>query len=161
MPARPVKSASAASARASTAERGHAGVTIEYAARKCPRGSVPPGVPESRSQPGGAHRPASRARSPMTDGRYVVDDPHLAPLGPLVVDRFALPGTNEIVSIVRPDDIDRPLDGAAADPEQNLPYGAELWPSGVALAASIARAPDLVRNARCLELGCGLGVTAV
>jgi predicted nicotinamide N-methyase len=36
-----------------------------------------------------------------------------------------------------------------------------LWPSGIALAASIARAPDLVRNARCLELGCGLGVTAV
>jgi predicted nicotinamide N-methyase len=36
-----------------------------------------------------------------------------------------------------------------------------LWPSGVALAASIVRAPDLVRGARCLELGCGLGVTAI
>jgi predicted nicotinamide N-methyase len=90
-----------------------------------------------------------------------MDNPQLAPLGPLVVDRFVLPGTDEVVSIVRPDDIDRLLDGAAGDPEQNLPYWAELWPSGIALAAAIGREMEAVRGVRCLELGCGLGVTAI
>ena len=63
--------------------------------------------------------------------------------------------------ISRPVDYDRLIDDAAADPEQNLPYWAELWPSGVALAAKIARDPGIVRGRRVLELGCGLGVTAI
>ena len=63
--------------------------------------------------------------------------------------------------ISRPVDYDRLIDDAAADPEQNLPYWAELWPSGVALAAKIARQPGIVRGRRVLELGCGLGVTAI
>jgi predicted nicotinamide N-methyase len=63
--------------------------------------------------------------------------------------------------ISRPVDYDRLIDDAAADPEQNLPYWAELWPSGVALAAKIARGPEMVRGRRVLELGCGLGVTAI
>jgi predicted nicotinamide N-methyase len=42
-----------------------------------------------------------------------------------------------------------------------LPYWAELWPSGVALAAKIARDPGIVQGRRVLELGCGLGVTAI
>jgi predicted nicotinamide N-methyase len=63
--------------------------------------------------------------------------------------------------ISRPIDYDRLIDAAAADPEQNLPYWAELWPSGVALAAKITRDPGVVRGRRLLELGCGLGVTAI
>ncbi len=63
--------------------------------------------------------------------------------------------------ILRPVDYDRLIDDAAADPEQNLPYWAELWPSGVALAGKIARDPAIVQGRRVLELGCGLGVTAV
>ena len=63
--------------------------------------------------------------------------------------------------ITRPVDYDRLIDDAAADPEQNLPYWAELWPSGVALAAKIARDPAIVQGRRVLELGCGLGVTAI
>ncbi|HEU5430933.1 MAG TPA: 50S ribosomal protein L11 methyltransferase [Thermomicrobiales bacterium] len=97
----------------------------------------------------------------MIEQHHAAGPPHLASLGPLVVDRFALPGTDDIVSIVRPGDIDRLLDSAAGDPEQNLPYWAELWPSGIALAAAIARQPDELRGVRCLELGCGLGVTAL
>jgi predicted nicotinamide N-methyase len=50
---------------------------------------------------------------------------------------------------------------AVPDPEQNLPYWAELWPSGIALAAKIIREPDTVRGQRVLELGSGLGVTAI
>jgi predicted nicotinamide N-methyase len=85
----------------------------------------------------------------------------LAAIGPLRVDRVDLPGTTESMLIWRPVDYDRLIDDAAADPEQNLPYWAELWPSGVALAAKIARQPGIVRGMRALELGCGLGVTAI
>ena len=52
------------------------------------------------------------------------------------------------------------LDRAEGDPEQNLPYWSELWPSGIALAAAINRRPHLLRGQRVLELGGGLGVTA-
>jgi predicted nicotinamide N-methyase len=85
----------------------------------------------------------------------------LAAIGPLRRDRVDLPGTAESMMISRPVDYDRLIDDAAADPEQNLPYWAELWPSGVALAAKIARDPGIVWGRRVLELGCGLGVTAV
>jgi predicted nicotinamide N-methyase len=85
----------------------------------------------------------------------------LAPIGPLFLDRVDLPGTSDSLMIGRPVDYDRLIDDAAADPEQNLPYWAELWPSGVALAAEIARDPAIVRGRRVLELGCGLGVTAI
>jgi predicted nicotinamide N-methyase len=63
--------------------------------------------------------------------------------------------------VSRPADYDRLIDDAAADPEQNLPYWTELWPSGIALAAKITRVPEIVRGKRVLELGCGLGVTAI
>jgi predicted nicotinamide N-methyase len=85
----------------------------------------------------------------------------LAAIEPLRVDRVDLPGTTEAMLISRPVDYDRLIDDAAADPEQNLPYWAELWPSGVALAAKIAGDPGIVRGRRVLELGCGLGVTAI
>lgn len=85
----------------------------------------------------------------------------LAPIGPLRVDRVALPGTTQSLTISRPVDYDRLIDDAAADPEQNLPYWAELWPSGVALAAKITRDPAIVQGRRVLELGCGLGVSAI
>jgi predicted nicotinamide N-methyase len=82
-------------------------------------------------------------------------------IGPLRVERVELPGTTESLLISRPVDFDRLIDDAAADPEQNLPYWAELWPSGVAMAGKITREPAIVRGRRVLELGCGLGVTAV
>ena len=85
----------------------------------------------------------------------------LAPVGPLRLDRVDLPDTTESLMISRPVDYDRLIDDASTDPEQNLPYWAELWPSGVALAAKIARDPAIVQGRRVLELGCGLGVTAV
>jgi predicted nicotinamide N-methyase len=94
----------------------------------------------------------SRRRELITD---------LAAIGPLRVDRVDLPGTTESMMISRPVDYDRLIDDAAADPEQNLPYWAELWPSGVALAAKITRDPAVVQDRHVLELGCGLGVTAI
>jgi len=86
----------------------------------------------------------------------------LAPydVGPTVPERVALPWSAGSVTIERPLDTDRLLDRVVADPEQNLPYWAELWPSGVALADAIARDAPAWQGQRVLEVGCGLGVTA-
>lgn len=80
--------------------------------------------------------------------------------GPLRRDDVVIPGTTTTVAVIRPSDIDALLDLASGDPEQNLPYWAELWPSGIALAAAIVRSPHLVRNVPVLELGSGIGITA-
>jgi predicted nicotinamide N-methyase len=42
-----------------------------------------------------------------------------------------------------------------------LPYWALVWPSGLALAETILAHPDTLRDKRTLELGCGLGTTAI
>jgi predicted nicotinamide N-methyase len=49
-------------------------------------------------------------------------------------------------------------EGAFAD-DEFLPYWAERWPSGIALAEHVA-AHDL-RSARVLEIGCGLGLPSL
>lgn len=81
-------------------------------------------------------------------------------LGDLVAESVRLPRTGASVEIVRPPNIDALLDRAGDDPEQQLPYWAEIWPSGVALADAILAAPEIVRDRPVLELGAGLGVTA-
>jgi predicted nicotinamide N-methyase len=63
------------------------------------------------------------------------------------------------VRIARPRDVDALLDEDAFEHEEFLPYWAELWPSGLALAAAVAEL-DL-RGARTVELGCGLAVPSV
>lgn len=80
--------------------------------------------------------------------------------GTMATERIALPGTERSIEVTRPTNINLLLDQAAADPEQNLPYWAEIWPSGIALAAAIALDPDRLTGRRVLELGCGLGITA-
>jgi predicted nicotinamide N-methyase len=77
------------------------------------------------------------------------------------MDTMMLPRTGVTLCIARPEQFDHLLDHVENDPEQNLPYWAELWPSGVALAAAILREPQRLANRRVLELGCGLGVTAI
>jgi predicted nicotinamide N-methyase len=84
----------------------------------------------------------------------------LEQIGPLVRERIALPWSGSTVDIARPGNIDHLLDLAARDPEQNLPYWAEVWPSGIALADVIARDAPAWRGVRVLEVGCGLGTTA-
>jgi predicted nicotinamide N-methyase len=63
------------------------------------------------------------------------------------------------VTIARPPSADELIDEAAFDEDEFLPYWAELWPSGVALAAVVA-ALDL-RGRRVLELGAGLGLPSL
>ena len=75
--------------------------------------------------------------------------------------RVELPAVDQALMISMPADFDSLLDLAQDDPEQNLPYWAELWPSGIALAAFILRHPRSLRGVQAIELGCGLGVTAI
>jgi predicted nicotinamide N-methyase len=63
------------------------------------------------------------------------------------------------LEILRPPSADELIDEAAFDDEEFLPYWAELWPSGVALARHVA-AREL-RGLRVVELGCGLGLPAL
>jgi predicted nicotinamide N-methyase len=72
----------------------------------------------------------------------------------------AIPRAGRGYTILAPADQDRLLDEAESDPEQHLPYWAEIWPSGIALAdVALARAEELAGRP-VLELGSGLGVTA-
>jgi predicted nicotinamide N-methyase len=84
----------------------------------------------------------------------------LAHTGALAMDHVAIPGSDDVVRVVRPIDTEALLDQSEADPEQNLPYWAEIWPSGIALAGAIAREPGLIAQRPVLELGSGLGITA-
>lgn len=75
----------------------------------------------------------------------------------MVEEAVALRGRS--LSIVRPRDSEALLEDEAFEQEEYLPYWAELWPSGQALARRVsARA---LRGARTLELGCGLGLPSV
>ena len=60
------------------------------------------------------------------------------------------------LEILRPPSPEELIDEAAFDEEEFLPYWAELWPSGLALARHVAARE--VRGLRILELGCGLGL---
>ena len=84
----------------------------------------------------------------------------IAHTGPLRDDVVTIPGSPKPMRVIRPASIDQLLDQAVSDPEQQLPYWSELWPSGIALAALLRRQPGLVRGKRTIELGCGLGITA-
>jgi predicted nicotinamide N-methyase len=75
----------------------------------------------------------------------------------LVEESVALRGT--ALHVLRPRDADALLDEHAFDHEEYLPYWAELWPSGVALARRVA--VRALRGARVLELGCGLGLPSL
>jgi predicted nicotinamide N-methyase len=64
--------------------------------------------------------------------------------------------------IARTANFNRLLDVAVADPKQaHMPYWAAIWPSGIVLAGMIVREPGALRGKRVLELGPGVGVTAV
>jgi predicted nicotinamide N-methyase len=63
------------------------------------------------------------------------------------------------LQVLRPRDTEALLDEHAFEHEEYLPYWAELWPSGVALARRVAA--HSLRGARVLELGCGLGLPSL
>jgi predicted nicotinamide N-methyase len=95
-----------------------------------------------------AQRPRRRAGRPVRDAltdSLVEQEVELAP------------GLR--LSILRPPSAEELIDEAAFDEEEFLPYWAELWPSGLALAQHVARLEPA--GLRVLELGCGLGLPAL
>jgi predicted nicotinamide N-methyase len=63
------------------------------------------------------------------------------------------------LAVQRPRDSDALVDEHAFEAEEFLPYWAQLWPSGVALAQAVAS--RALRGARVLEVGCGLGLPSL
>ncbi len=75
----------------------------------------------------------------------------------LVEERVSLPGGE--IELTRPRDAEALLTDEAFEHEEFLPYWAELWTSGVALAHDVSRRS--LRGARTLELGCGLALPSI
>lgn len=84
----------------------------------------------------------------------------IAPKFRLVETPVLLPHTGIMYRMLRPATFDRLLTAVAGDPEQNLPYWATLWPSGIALADTVLQHKVELRDQAVLELGAGLGTTA-
>jgi predicted nicotinamide N-methyase len=75
----------------------------------------------------------------------------------LVEEVVALGGRQ--VVLLRPRESMALLDEEAFEHEEQLPYWAELWPSSLALARTVAA--RALRGARVVELGCGLGLPSI
>jgi predicted nicotinamide N-methyase len=63
------------------------------------------------------------------------------------------------LTVVHPPDAAELIDEEAFEHEEFLPYWAELWPSSVALAETVAALP--LQGRRVVELGCGLALPAI
>ncbi|MBD0280618.1 MAG: methyltransferase domain-containing protein [Thermoleophilaceae bacterium] len=74
-----------------------------------------------------------------------------------VCESIPLPGGD--VEVARPRDAESLLSEESFDHEEFLPYWAELWASGVALAHDVSMRS--LRGKRTLELGCGLGLPSI
>jgi predicted nicotinamide N-methyase len=75
----------------------------------------------------------------------------------LVQELIALPHGE--LSLLRPRDSEALLGEHAFEEDEFLPYWAELWPSGLALARRLSG--RALRGARVVELGCGLGLPSL
>jgi len=64
-----------------------------------------------------------------------------------------------VIRLRRPKEAEALIDEARFDGDEFMPYWAELWPTGVALAETVAEL-DL-RGARVVELGCGLALPSI
>ena len=62
-------------------------------------------------------------------------------------------------------DLEQLWDAMTAAPDdfedERLPYWTELWPSSVALAGWLAQQQQTITGQTCLDMGCGLGLTAM
>lgn len=62
------------------------------------------------------------------------------------------------LTLARPREPEALLDEEAFAEDEFMPYWAELWPAGLALAHAL---PDRLDGVRVVELGCGLGVPSL
>jgi predicted nicotinamide N-methyase len=92
-------------------------------------------------------------------GRFTVAGPRTAP-DPWrdLAERRVTVGGREL-RLVHPRDSEALLDEEAFEREEFLPYWAQLWPSGIALARAVAALAPAGNGV--LELGCGLGLPSI
>ena len=64
-----------------------------------------------------------------------------------------MPLRDRELTVLRPRDAEALIDEEAFERDERMPYWAELWPSGVALARAVPGAA--LRGRRVVELGCG------
>jgi predicted nicotinamide N-methyase len=64
-----------------------------------------------------------------------------------------------VVALKRPREAEALIDEARFDQGEFMPYWAELWPAGVALAETVAEIQPY--EARVVELGCGLALPSI
>jgi len=76
---------------------------------------------------------------------------------PLIEEQFELAGRT--LTLLRPPSADELIDETAFDEEEFLPYWAELWPSGLALARYVETLE--LDGMRIVELGAGLGLPSL
>jgi predicted nicotinamide N-methyase len=75
-----------------------------------------------------------------------------------LVEEVVALGEREL-AVLRPRDSEALLDEHAFEEDEFLPYWAQLWPSGVALARAVAG--RALKGARVVEVGCGLGLPSI
>jgi predicted nicotinamide N-methyase len=75
----------------------------------------------------------------------------------LIEEQIELAG--RLLTLLRPPSADDLIDEQAFDADEFLPYWAELWPSGVALAGVVAELE--LGGSHVLELGAGLGLPSL
>ncbi len=67
--------------------------------------------------------------------------------------------------LTRAADLEQLWEAMTDDPrnfeDERLPYWTELWPSSVALSGWLAERREEIAGRACLDLGCGLGLTAL
>jgi predicted nicotinamide N-methyase len=98
--------------------------------------------------------------SPLRAGRRSGRDagrPLRRALSDLVEEQVELAGRE--LTLLRPPSADELIDEEAFADDEFLPYWAELWPSGIALARAVDGLE--LRGVRVLELGAGLGLPSL
>lgn len=67
-------------------------------------------------------------------------------------------------TLFRPRDLESLWEAMSEDEfieDERLPYWVELWPASLALAGYLNTMQDRIKDKVCLDLGCGLGLTAL
>lgn len=75
-----------------------------------------------------------------------------------LIDEVVVAGPHRL-RVVKPRTADDLINEAEYEVDERLPYWAELWPSGLALANRLAQRP--LRGLRVVELGAGLGIPSL
>lgn len=81
---------------------------------------------------------------------------------PLPSRHLTVPAAGRSWILERPDDLEslwRSMDDSDPDAEEHIPYWVELWPATIALAGWLAK--QHLTGRACLDLGCGLGLSAL